>query len=315
LTLHERLAAARDRLIRAGIMPAEAAIDVDLYARTILGWDRARILTRRQDPVPDSLEPRFSEWIARREQHEPTAYIVGMREFWGLEFLVTPAVLIPRPETEFIVEEALALVGKAAGEMSTNQNTADPQGRAGANTDRGNGAPGRNIGAPIRIADIGTGSGCIAVSIAHELPGCTVVATDVSDEALAVAKENALRHGVAARVECVATSYLDGVDGPFDLITANPPYVRDGDKRGLSRDVRHEPDVALFGGASGLRDIEGVLDTAVASLRAGGWFVMEFGFGQEDDVRVLANRRPELRFDHVRADLQGLARTAIMQRR
>ena len=304
MRLYERLAAARDRLIGAGITPADAAIDVDLYARTILGWDRARILTSHHDPVPDSLEPRFSEWIARREEHEPTAYIVGMREFWGLEFVVTPAVLIPRPETEFIVEEVLELVGKAAFKRPADEDAGGTRMAAE-----------NNAAAPIRIADIGTGCGCIAVSVAHELPTCRVVATDVSGEALAVAKENAVRHGVAGRVDCVATSYLDGVDGSFDLITANPPYVREGDKRGLSRDVRHEPDVALFGGASGLRDIEGVLDTAVAKLRGGGWFVMEFGFGQEDDVRALADRRPELRFDHVRADLQGLARTAIMQRR
>ena len=166
----------------------------------------------------------------------------------------------------------------------------------------------------MRLADIGTGSGCIAVAIAHERHDCSIVATDVSEEALAVARQNALRHRVDRQVKFVCTSYLDGVDETFDLITANPPYVRDGDKRGLSKVVLHEPDVALFGGVSGLRDIEGVLDTAVAKLRPGGWFVMEFGFGQEDDVRELAAKRPELRVDHLRADLQGLARTAIIQR-
>jgi release factor glutamine methyltransferase len=290
LTLHERLAAARERLVRADIAPAEAAVDVDVYARTILQWDRARLLTNLTGPVPESLEPRFSQWLARRENREPTAYIVGVREFWGLEFRITPAVLIPRPETELVVEEALAVL-RAAGPA------------------------GPPAGGPLRLADIGTGSGCIAVSLAHELPACTVIATDISTEALEVAADNARRHGVGDRVHTVATSYLDGVEGPFDLITANPPYVRERDKRGLSRDVRHEPDVALFGGASGLRDIEGVLDTAAAMLRAGGWFVMEFGFGQEDDVRMLVEQRPLLRLDHLRADLQGLARTAIIQRR
>src|SRR5688500_12264578 len=166
----------------------------------------------------------------------------------------------------------------------------------------------------MRLADIGTGSGCIAVSIAHERHDCSIVATDLSADALAVATQNALRHRVEKQVSFVCTSYLDGVDETFDLITANPPYVRDGDKRGLSKVVLHEPDVALFGGVNGLRDIEGVLDTAVAKLRPGGWFVMEFGFGQEDDVRELAAKRPELRVDRLRADLQGLARTAIIQR-
>jgi release factor glutamine methyltransferase len=104
------------------------------------------------------------------------------------------------------------------------------------------------------------------------------------------------------------------VDDIFDLIVANPPYVKDGDKAGLAADVRHEPDVALFGGSSGLRDVEGVLDTAVAKLRHGGWLVMEFGYGQESDLRRLVSARPALRLERVRADLQGIPRTAVIQR-
>jgi len=282
-TLADALSNARARLVSAGISTTEAAVDVDLYARTILGWDRARIITSNRSPVPDGLEPRFSEWIARRERREPSAYIVGGREFWGLDFLVSAAVLIPRPETELVVEAALRLLPESSPD-------------------------------PLYVADIGTGCGCIAVSVAHDRPGISMVATDVSGEALAVARQNAERHGVLPRVELLQTSYLDGVTTPFDLITANPPYVKDGDKPALSRDVRHEPDVALFGGASGLRDIEGVLDTAIARLRPGGWLVMEFGFGQEDDVRALTAKRPELRFDHALEDLQGLPRTAVVQR-
>jgi release factor glutamine methyltransferase len=291
LTLREKLADARERLSRAGISASEAAVDVDLYARTIMRWDRARLLTSQSQPVPESLEPTFSDWIGRREQREPSAYIVGSREFWRLEFHVTPAVLIPRPETEFIVEESLTLL---------RDTPALPTGIAPEG--------------PLRVADIGTGSGCIGISLAHELPGCTVVATDVSDDALTVAKENAARHGVADRMTFVRTSYLDGVEGPFDLIAANPPYVRERDKPALARDVRHEPDIALFGGTTGLRDIDAVMDAAVAKLPRGGWLVMEFGFGQEDDVRTLLARRPALRLDHVRADLQGIARTAVVQR-
>ena len=291
MTLHERLAAARALLEAAGIAPAEATLDAELYARTILGWDRARVLTNLQAAAPPLLEPRFSEWLARRERHEPSAYIVGVREFWGLDFRVTPAVLIPRPETELVVEEALQLIRQEARKR-----------------------PASRDGGHVRLADIGTGSGCIAIAIAHERHDCSIIATDVSEEALAIARLNALRHRVDNQVKFVATSYLDGVDETFDLITANPPYVRDGDKGGLSQVVLHEPDVALFGGADGLRHIEGVLDAAVAKVRPGGWFVMEFGFGQEDDVRELAGRRPALRVDHLRADLQGLARTAIIQR-
>ena len=283
MRLHERLAAAREQLVRAGIQPSEAAIDVELYARTILKWDRAGLLLHLQSAVPETLEPQFSDWLARRERFEPSAYIVGEREFWGLDFYVTPAVLVPRPETELVVEEAVA-IARAEGE-------------------------------PLRIADIGTGSGCIAVAVAHDVQRCAVIATDVSSGALEIARRNAVRHAVDGRMHFVCTSYLDGIDGRFDVITANPPYVRTVDKRGLSADVLQEPHVALFGGASGLEHIDAVLTTASQALRAGGWLVMEFGFGQEDDVRELVSRRPNLFVDRTRADLQGLARTAIIQRR
>ena len=281
MRLADTLAGARAQLVAAGLTPADAAIDVDLYARTILGWDRARLLVDQADPAPAALEPRFSEWVERRAHREPSAYIIGTREFWGLDFLVSPAVLIPRPETEFIVEEALPLL--------------------------------RAIDSP-RIADIGTGSGVLAVALAHELASASVVATDISAQALAVAGRNAATHGVDSRLTLVQTSYLDGVDGPFDVIVSNPPYVREGDKPALSRDVRHEPDVALFGGDDGLRHVAGVLDAAVAKLRPGGWFLMEFGYGQEDGVRALIAARPALRLDRIREDLQGIARTAIVQR-
>jgi release factor glutamine methyltransferase len=281
ISLRDTLSTAKARLVAAGIQPAEAAIDVDVYAQTILGWDKATLLANLREPVPPPLEPRFSDWISRRERREPTAYIVGTREFWGRPFLVTPAVLIPRPETEFIVEEAMPAM--------------------------------RGLTAP-RIADVGTGSGILAVTLAAELPDAIVVATDLSAGALEVARQNAERLGVASRVTFVNTSYLDDADGVFDLIVANPPYVRDSDKSALARDVRHEPDVALFGGPDGLRDVSGVLDAVVAKLKPGGWFVMEFGYGQEDDVRGLVAARPSLRVDRIRNDFQGIARTAVVQK-
>jgi release factor glutamine methyltransferase len=281
VTLRQALASARERLIDAGIAPDEAAIDVELFARTILGWDRARILTESAQPVPASLEPKFSEWVARRETREPSAYIIGFREFYNLTFEVTPAVLIPRPETEIIIEAALPLLV-------------------------------RKLDA--RVADVGTGCGNIAVTLAHEARRATVVATDVSADALSVAKRNAARHGVFNRVEFVQTTYLDGVEGPFDLIAANPPYVREIDRAGLSPTVLHEPAVALFGGANGMRDIEGVLEATVEKLRLGGWLIMEFGFGQEDDVRERVAAHDDLRLDRVVADLQGLPRTAVITR-
>ena len=282
-SLHDKLAAARAQLVSAGIAPAEAAVDVPLFACTILGWDRVRLLTERGSVPPASLEPTFSQWIARRIAREPAAYIVGVREFWGIDFAVTPAVLIPRPETEFIVEEALEILNSFALE-----------------------AP--------KVADIGTGCGNIAISIAHELAHARLTATDVSREALAIAAGNAERYRVDDRISFVATSYLDGLDDTFDVICANPPYVKDADKPGLAADVQHEPDVALFGGTNGLRNVEGVLDTAVDKLHRGGWLVMEFGYGQENDVRHLVGGRPSLRLERVRADLQGIPRTAVIER-
>ena len=198
-------------------------MDVELFARTILGWDRARLLTEQPGPPPAALEPTFSEWIARRIAREPSAYIVGVREFWGLDFTVTPAVLIPRPETEFIVEEALPLL---AGCRSAR---AWPTSAPAAAT-----SPSRS-----RTKRRGAGS-----------------SRPMSRRGARRGREQrrASWRGGPHRVR--RTSYLDGVDGAFDLITANPPYVQGRDKPALAADVRHEPDVALFGGADGLRDIE-----------------------------------------------------------
>lgn len=279
-TLGDVLAEARAVLEASGIGADEAAVDVDLYARRILRWDRARVLTSRAEPAPAALEPTFSAWVARRSQREPSAYIIGEREFYGRDFEVNPAVLIPRPETEHIIEAALPLLAAQPGAL---------------------------------VADLGTGSGNIAVTLACEAPACRVIATDVSADALEVAARNAARHNVTGRVTFRCTSYLDGVSETFDVIAANPPYVRDGDRPGLSPSVLREPHVALFGGTDGLRGIEAVLDAAAARLRPQGWLLIEFGFGQEDLVRDAVARRAALRFDRVIADLQGLPRTAVVQ--
>ncbi len=282
MTLQEALAAARARLVAAGISADEAAVDADFFACRVLGWDRARLLTELRGAVPAALEPAFGAWVDRRAAHEPSAYIVGIREFWGLELAVTPDVLIPRPCTELIVEEAIALLDGHAD---------------------------------WRVAEVGTGSGCISVSVAHSVPNVRIVATDISAAALAVARGNAAEFGVGDRVRFVETSYLDGLAGPFDLILANPPYVKTGDERGLSRAVRHEPNVALFGGETGLRDLDGVLNAAAATLAPGGWLVMEFGYGQEADVRGLVETRPGFEVVRVRDDIEGIARTAVISRR
>jgi release factor glutamine methyltransferase len=281
LTLHDTLAQARARLVAAGIAADEAAIDVDLFARTILGWDRARLITEHQAPAPAALEPRFSDWIIRRARKEPTAYIVGVREFWGLDFEVSPAVLIPRPETEFIVEEAAMRL--------------------------------RTVPSP-RIADVGTGSGCIGISIAHELPRAHVVATDISREALEIARANAYRHRVHDRVEFIETSYLHDVDGGFDAIVSNPPYVKDRDRALIDRAVvKYEPHVALFGGQDGLSGVRAVLDGARTRLVPNGLVIFEFGLGQDDEVRELVGTYNCYRVLDLKEDLQGIPRTAVVQ--
>ena len=284
-SLFQLVVAARERLTRAGIPPDQAAIDGEVLARSAAGWDRAAYLGRRDEPAGADVARRFESYVARRERREPVAYILGTREFWGLDFLVTPAVLIPRPETEFIVDAALE---RLADRVRT-----------------------------WRIADVGTGSGCLAVTLAVELPHARVTATDVSNDALAVARANAERHGVGDRVSLVHTSLLEGVDGPLDLIVANPPYVPRAHQPTLSPDVRdHEPDVALYGdGDDGLDQVRALVAEAPSRLAPGGWLQMEFGFGQAGDVRAAAARASELEIVEVLRDLQGHERTLVARRR
>ena len=214
----------------------------------------------------------------------PLAYIVGAREFWGLDFEVSPAVLIPRPSTELIVEAVL---------------------------DR---FPDRD--AALKMADVCTGCGCVAVAIAHEWRRASVAATDISTEALDVAQRNARRHGVWERVVFHETDLLDGVDGPFDAIVANPPYVVDCAAAALQPEVRdHEPAVALFGGVDGLSLVTRLVADAPRRLRSGGSLIFEFGFGQDVEIEDLLAASPDLELVDVRRDLDGIARTAVARRK
>ena len=280
-SLYQHVVAARERLIRAGVPPDQAAIDAEVLVRHAMAWDRATYLTERDRPVGDLPLAAYEALVARRERREPVAYITGHREFWGLDFLVTPAVLVPRPETEFIVEAALSRL--------------------------------KGLDQAWRIADVGTGSGCLAVALAHELPHARLTATDVSDAALAVAGANADRLGVAARVALVRAWLLDGVPGPFDLIVSNPPYVPPAHRGTLSPDVRdHEPAIALYGtGEDGLDLARALLAQAPSRLSPGGLLMLEFGFGQGDAVRAAAAGVPALSVEDVLRDLQGHERTLV----
>jgi release factor glutamine methyltransferase len=280
-TIREYVAAASDRFRDAGI-DAGANLDARLLAQHVLGWEAARLLTSAGDLPPDSFPADFEALVARRAAREPLAYITGHKEFWNLQFEVTPAVLIPRPETELIVEAALALV------------------------------PARQLFAMI---DVCTGSGNVAVAVAHDRAGARIVATDVSEAALEVARRNAARHGVQDRVSFVKADLFDDLSGPVDLITANPPYVAERSERGLQPEVgEHEPRVALFGGMEGLTVIERIVRDAPPLLRPGGHLVFEFGYGQDVEIEGLVNSSPNLTLLELKRDLQEIARTAVCRR-
>jgi len=280
-TIREYVAAASDRLRDAGI-DAAANLDARLLAQHVLGWEAAHLLTSAGDVPPDSFPADFEALVARRAAREPLAYITGHKEFWNLQFEVTPAVLIPRPETELIVEAALALV------------------------------PPRQL---FTMIDVCTGSGNVAVAVAHDRAGARIVATDVSGAALEVARRNAARHGVQDRVHFVEADLFDDVSGPVDLVTANPPYVAEHSEPGLQPEVgEHEPRVALFGGIEGLAVIERIVHDAPPLLRPGGHLVFEFGYGQDVEIEDLINSSPNLTLLELKRDLQGIARTAVCRR-
>ena len=282
MTISELVLGARDRFMNAGISANLATIDAEVLARQVLGWDRARFLTERHGTASSSFLLRYEPLVARRERREPVSYILGMREFWGLPFEVGPDVLIPRHETEFIVEEALTLVEKDSSPL---------------------------------IVDVGTGSGCIAIALARELPGARVIATDLSTHALGVARRNAERHGVGQRITFVETSFLDGIEAGADLVVSNPPYVPSVSEQGLTPEVRdYEPAVALFGGEDGLDGLRSVLEGAAAKLSPGGWLVMEFGCGQDDCVTDLVTGVDGLDLVKIRHDLQDIPRTVICRK-
>jgi len=200
-----------------------------------------------------------------------------------LTFEVSPAVLIPRPETELIVEAALELFPDAD--------------------------------APLSIADVCTGSGCLAVALALERPRASLVATDVSAEALDVARRNGTRLGVSSRVRFLLTDLFRDVEGSFDLIVANPPYVRQRDRVSLQPEVRdHEPAVAIFAQDDGLSIIRGLIEQSAAHLNAEGILMFEFGFGQDVEVEQLIADAPELTLIGLKRDLQGIARTAVAKK-
>lgn len=242
-------------LSKAGMPGDEGRRDVAVLARHLLQWDSARWLTCQRDEAPPSLAAALAALVERRASGEPVAYLTGSREFFGRDFIVTPAVLIPRPETELVVERALDLIARR---------------RAGV--------------APMRVIDVGTGSGCIAVTLVAECADVIVTATDTSADAVSIAAANAARHRADDRLTFSVGALTAGARD-VDLVVSNPPYIADSERSRLMRDVRDfEPAGALFAGDDGLNVIAELVPDAFEALRPGGTLLIEMGKGQSEAV-------------------------------
>jgi release factor glutamine methyltransferase len=272
------------RLLAASGVP-DPDRDAELLLLHVLGLDRAALHARPERIVPAEGAGRYRALVRRRAGREPLQHLTGVQEFWSLPFRVTPAVLIPRPESEGILEALVSLP-----------------------LPRGAGRP--------RILDLGTGSGCLAIAAAHALPDAQVVATDVSDEALEVARGNARALGVADRVRFargdLGAALPVGGSARFDAVVSNPPYIAESDLEGLAPEVRdHEPRLALTPGPDALAVHRRILAEAVALLEPGGWLLVEVGAGQEADIRALYASASPVRLESIRADLAGIPRVVI----
>jgi release factor glutamine methyltransferase len=284
LTIAEALREGATRLRVAGL--AEPRREAGSLLSHTTGRDSAFLITHADESLNAEQLSNFRAFVARRVAGEPFQYIAGRQEFYGLEFEVNGDVLIPRPETELLVEEALELL-------------------------KGSEAP--------LICDVGTGSGCIAVTLLHERADARGYALDISPEALHVAARNAARHGVGERIRFLVSDCFDALLGNehtevrFDLIASNPPYVAEGDLDGLQREVReHEPRVALTPGGDGLSVIRRLLAEAPRFLKPGGHLILEIGFNQHERVAALTDPRTWTLID-IHRDLQGIPRTVALR--
>lgn len=235
-----------------------AAVDARILLRHVLGWSAAQLASRAHDELPAPMAEAFAALASRRAAGEPVAYITGEREFYGLMFRVTPAVLIPRPETELLVELALERI------------PADM---------------------PSRVLDLGTGSGCVALAIATQRPRARLTATDCSGNALDVARSNALALSVH-NIELLHGNWFDAMEiqsRRFDLIVSNPPYIAAGDPHLSEGDLRFEPRGALTAGAQGLDCIREIARGAAMHIVAGGWLLIEHGYDQAQACRAILN--------------------------
>ena len=275
MTLSECQREAIEHLRAHGVQAPE--LSASLLLGHVIGRTRAWLIAHSEDCLDEGSGERFAELVQERCDGVPIQYLRGTQEFYQLEFRVTPDVLIPRPETEHLVEAALQRI-----------------------------RPGH------RVLDLGTGSGAIAVALAVNSPGATVTATDLSHEALKIARENALGQRCEIRV-CQGDGVSQFADGQFDIVVSNPPYVPLRDVGGLQRELRHEPSMALFGGEDGLEVTRRFVRDAPRVLRPGGWLLIEIGYGMREAVHDLL-QGPEWTAAEFLPDLAGIERVAAVQR-
>lgn len=249
-------------------------LNAEILLMFVLNCDRAYLYAHPERELTPEEDTRYREALARRGSGVPSQYITGHQEFWGLDFIVTPAVLIPRPETEHLVEAVLPLAKALPGP---------------------------------RIADVGTGSGCIAITLATELPEAEIYATDISAAALEIARANATRHEQRARIKFQETDLLRGLPfNHFDFILSNPPYVGESEEDAVQLEVRkHEPRTAIFAGPRGTEVIERLIPEARAALRPGGRLLMEISGTIAQEVERLLRSWTEVKMVN---DLQGIPR-------
>ena len=278
MTLREALRQAEAQIALQNI--PDARIEAELLLMHALGIQRAELYARLAEPLPSAVGDKFEALVERRLRHEPAAYILGRHEFYGIELYVDSRVLIPRPETELLVETALVFVEQRFGKEQ-----------------------------PCSILDVGTGSGAIAIVLALHLPRARIYATDTSSGAIDVAGVNCTRHGVNGRVELLLGDLLDPLSRSVDLIVANLPYVKDADIPQLMPEIRDfEPVAALAGGADGLDKVRLLLAQSKGHLLPRGAVMLEIGLGQaEEAVSIAARHFPESKVDLLK-DFAGIER-------
>lgn len=283
-TIGDALYQSSRKLLDAGI--DTGSLEASLLLGRATGLDRLRLINRTAEELGDADWDQFQVLLERRLKRDPLQYILGETEFWGLVFEVTPQVLIPRPDTEALVEAILDL----------EEETGDS--------------------APIRVADVGTGSGAIAVALAKSLTYVNVLATDISPEAIAVARMNAERHEILDQIAFRQGDGLAALEGTFRYLVSNPPYIAEGDLPGLEPEVRdYEPIAALTPGEDPLRWYRTFANEGAAFVEPGGWLAVEVGAGQATAVGELIEQAGHWEELVVKHDLGGIERVVMARRR